>query len=181
MVARARSGESFRSIAKWLTNAGHPIGNDSLMRHLRSCVGFDDSAEVGTPQFGAALVATTLAGFFARWPSAAGECAALLDKAGAVEAGLIMRSTQPETMRQALASTTGTPAGELLEARALAQACRQVLPAHPAAARAVAVDLKRRGVGDLADAFLSLVPSGSPGEPVAAAPRSTTLELFGDL
>ena len=177
MVSRARSGESFRSIAKWLTNSGFPIGHDSLMRHLRQCVGLDDVLESKSPQVGAALVATTLADFFASWPSAAGECAQLLERAGAHEAAMILQSGVPEMMREALGSTAGSPAGELLAARCLAKSCRAVLPGYPAAVQELAEDLDRRGADDLAEGVLSLIVRGTRSAPAPAA-QSTTAELL---
>lgn len=134
-------------------NQGRPVGQDSLtlMRHLRKCVGIDET-EVEAPQVGAALVAITVAAVLERFPSLAGECAHLLANAGLHEAALIVQATIPETMRQALISTAGSPAGELLEAQVFAKACRNVLPGHATVVREIAADLTRQGAQDLADA-----------------------------
>ena len=95
IARRARAGESFRSIAMWTTNEGHPIGHDALARHLRACVRLDQVPEVESPRVGAVLVATAVADVFERWPDAASRCASALESNGLHEAALIVQSKMP--------------------------------------------------------------------------------------
>jgi hypothetical protein len=185
-VARlARRGESMSSISRYVVNEGHGIGRDGVGRHVRQCLGVAES-DGSDPVTRSVLLAQIVAGLLpGGWAGRLDLIAHSANESGLTTEALVLQSHVPETMREALAATDGTPAAELLAARALALACGRILKvAHPEAARDIAADLRRQGVDELADDLLWLAnratkdrqPEGSAAgsAPLAAANERTT-------
>ena len=156
IARRARAGESLRSISEYVVNEGHVLGKDGVAGHLKHS-GIEHRTGDDSPKVPSVLLAVMVAEVLAVWPNLAQKLADRCSECGLTTEADIINGSIPETMQRALAASTGTPAGELLESRCLAKAIRAVLSkAHPAAARDLADDLRSQGADELADSLLFL-------------------------
>jgi hypothetical protein len=162
IAKRARRGQSLRTISEYVVNEGHALGKDGINLHVKQCVGVEqqsDSADFATRSvFVASIVGNALQG----WAGLASRVAHELHDEGLSTEADIVNAHVPETMRRALAETTGTPGGELLAARCLALAISRVLSTgHEDTARALAADLREQGAAALSDDLLFLADRAS--------------------
>lgn len=156
-VARlARLGESPSAISRYVVDQGHGIGRDGIGRHVRQCLSVDEP-DGSDPLSRSVLTARTVGWVLRDWPSKLDSIASgLIENGLSTEADAVL-AANPDHMRKALAAVAGTPAEELLAARALGLACARVLGAsHPEAARDLAQALADQGADRLAADLLHL-------------------------
>lgn len=167
VLARHRRGETLRDLSAYVSEQGHSVSRDALHRHLTRCVAPPDDHDITDDPQGlmVAVAASDVLG--QRWPTLAGELADRLVAEGATAAARIVVSSVPELMRPAIEATDDTDAVALLEARALANACRQVLSsAPPEVTRALACRVREQGADELADSLTELAQrADSPTAP----------------
>lgn len=151
-----RRGVPLREISSSLDDRGHKVSRDAIHRHVTKCVAPPDDHDVSDDPAGL-LVAVAASDVLAGWSTLATRLAERLMADGAVAAARIVLAATPEYLRPALEATEGTDAGELLDARALARACREVLSTGPSwVASAIAANLREQGAVELAEAFEDL-------------------------
>jgi hypothetical protein len=157
IARRAKNGESPNAISTWLVNSGHGIGRAGVTNHVRKCLGVAEP-DGSDPATRSVLLAEIVARLMTGWAGRLDLIAHAAQEAGLTVEAALLQGHVPETMRTALAETAGSPAGELLEARALALACSRVLrlDRYSDAARALAVDLSEQGADELAAALFEL-------------------------
>lgn len=147
-----------RTVADEVTDEGWPVNKDVLDRHSRHLEPADDlPREQGDPSSAGLTVAAVVARRLTGWPSLAAEVAAALRSEGLTQAADTLIATTPESMRATLAAAAGTPAADLIEAVAVAEAMRATFgTAHPQAARALASACREQGADAVAGALLDL-------------------------
>lgn len=151
-----------RLISEELAAAGHPVLKDAVWRHCRDHLPppnyLDGGSGTTVEETAGMLVAAIVARAFEGWPGRAGRAAAFLRAEGLTAAADVLTADLPETMRAGILACAGSPASELMEARVLARAMRQVFgTGHAEAARALATACQEFGGDVLADALLDLV------------------------
>lgn len=172
-----RRGVPYRTIAAELRAAGHPVLKDALYRHCRDHAAPADLHDVDhtAPEHAAGLtVAVVVADHLLRWPHLAAAVAADLRAEGLDAAADLVFATTPETMREALIKSAGTPASEVAQARLLVRAMRAVLGGgYPEATRALAGRVRALGGDNLADALddLAATVEEAARTPAASQPE----------
>jgi hypothetical protein len=159
-------GTSLREIAAVLGSQGHPVGRDTVHRHIRDHLAPVDQFEEAAGDSFAAALAVAVTSSLEGWPDLAGRVAVALDNLGAHDAALTVQAVVPERMRTALAGLAATsPERELLEARCLARACGRVLH-RPGLGRVefaqeLAAELDAEGADDLAESVREVAARAS--------------------
>lgn len=159
IAARARRGDSLTSISAHVVNEGYGIGRAGITLHLRQCVGITEQPEDQGPQLASVITAHIVRDETTGWPNVGTRVANRLAEAGLHDEAAIVLGEVPELLRRGLMDADGgsSPAAELLSARLLAQAIRQVLSRrHPEASRDLAAQCQEQGAHDLADSLLFL-------------------------
>lgn len=156
IARRAKAGDSLTSISEHLISEGHGIGRAGVTNHVRKCLAIEEP-DGSDPLSRSVLMARTIGHVLRAWPSKLQAIADALSESGlTVEAHAVL-AADPDHMRRALAATDGSPASELLAARALGLACARVLgTAHPQAARDIAAAFAAQGADVLAADLLHL-------------------------
>lgn len=173
IAQRARRGDSLRSISEYAVNEGHALGRDGIAHHLRNCVGITEQQDGSDPLTRSVLTARTVAWVMRGWLSRLETIAEALHEHGlTVEADIVL-GADPGHMRKALADIEpGSPAEELLAARALALACAHVFGvAHPEVAREMAASLAEQGADSLSADLLYLADRATAYAATAAKDR----------
>lgn len=148
-------GVPLREISARLAAKDHAVSRDALHRHFQRCVAPPEDADVTHDPAGLS-VALVVRDRLGAWPTLAQRIADDLASKGYVAAARVVVSGTPESMRVAIETTEGTGIDDQLEARALAAACREVLPEFPQVASRMAHRVRLAGLDDLADALEQL-------------------------
>ena len=170
-----------RTIAEQMTVAGYPVHRDAVHRHCRAHVAPADLLDLDHSDAEKAtgiVVATLVAKAFEGWPGRAGRAASFLRAEGLTAAAdaLWAAADPPDSMRAGILAGVGTPASELLEARVLTQAVRNILGSgHPVVGHALAAACRDLGGDELANALddlaASVEHSSDPAERAAEVQR----------
>jgi hypothetical protein len=156
IARRGKAGHALLDIADYATNQGHAIGRDAINRHLRQCVGLTERGSDNDIQTTTVLMASVVAEEAARWPDTQKRIVNRLNGVGLRTEAEIVAGALPDSMRLTLAEVDpdASPAAELLGARVLAKAMRQVLSRrHPEASRDLADTCDSLDATDLADSL----------------------------